>query len=228
MEGFAFQVEVVRTDRKRSVSIHLEGDLVKIRVPRSLSDNRVRDLVSKRTAWIKRKLKEQSENPASRAKEYVSGEAFPYLGKNYRLKVVRGDSPSVKLKSGYLVVTILETDTEQQKIIRSLLEDWYRSHAELRLIEKTERLARIVGVNPKSVSVRAYKSRWGACSVTGDVTYNWRIILAPHRIVDYVVIHELCHLLEHNHSPRYWKHVQRHTPDWKDCRDWLKQNLIVF
>ncbi len=228
MGGFDFPVEVVRTGRKRSASIRLEGELVKVSVPMTLSDNRIRDLVAKRAPWIKIKLKEQSERPVLRPKEYVSGETFPYLGKNYRLKVLSGDAPSIKLRGGYLQATATKTDKDPQQTVRSLLERWYRSHAERRLGEKTERLAKVVGVTPNAVVVKNYKSRWGSCSVKNGITYNWRIILAPHRIVDYVVIHELCHLLEHNHSPRYWKHVERHVPDWKDCRDWLRGNHLVI
>ena len=228
MDGFAFPVEVVRTDRKRSASIHLDGEVVKVRVPKTLPENRIRDLIAKRTPWIRIKLKEQSDRLVLKPKEYVSGETFPYLGKNYRLKVIKGGKPFGKLKGGYLQAVVSETDTAPETTIKSLLVSWYRRHAELRLAEKTERWARIVGVTPNSVSVRDYKSRWGSCSTKGDVTYNWRIILAPHRIVDYVVIHELCHMLEHNHSSRYWKQVERHVPDWKERRDWLRNNPIVF
>ena len=83
MDGFAFPVEVLRTNRKKSASIRLDGDLVKVSVPMSLSDTRIRDLVTRKTSWIKKKLKEQSELPLIKPKEYVSGETFPYLGKNY-------------------------------------------------------------------------------------------------------------------------------------------------
>jgi predicted metal-dependent hydrolase len=83
------------------------------------------------------------------------------------------------------------------------------------------------GVNPASVTVKNYKSRWGSCSTKGDISYNWRIILAPHSIVDYVVVHELCHMLEHNHSSKYWKHVERHVPNWRECREWLKHNELA-
>lgn len=227
MEGFAFQVEIVRTDRKRSVSIHLDGDLVKVRVPMTLSDSRIRDIVAKRTPWIKTKLQEQSERPVLRPKEYVSGETFPYLGKNYRLKVLSGDTPLIKLRGGYLQATTIKTDKDPQKTVRSLLEYWYRSHAEQRLDEKTKRFAKIIGVNPQSVNIKDYKSRWGSCSSKGDISYNWKIILAPHHIVDYVVIHELCHMLEHNHSPQYWRHVERYVPDWKERRDWLKNQVLT-
>mgnify|MGYP006438718121 FL=1 len=227
MDGFPFQVEVIRTDRKRSASISLSNDLVKVIVPSTLSDNRIRDLVRKRTPWIQQKLQEQSDRPSPISKEFVSGETVPYLGKNYRLKVLKGNSPSIKMHLGYLEVTVLEGDSDSKTSIRLLLTDWYKSHAERRLIEKTKRFAKVIGVKPNSVCVRDYKSRWGSCSAQGDVSYNWRIILAPHSIVDYVVVHELCHMLEHNHSSKYWKHVERHVPKWRECREWLKHNELA-
>ena len=227
MDGFPFQVEVVRTDRKKSASIRLLGDLVKVSVPMTLSDSRIRNLVTKRTPWIKNKLQEQSDRPTILPREYVSGETVTYLGKNYRLKVLIGEQPSIKLKRGYVEATVIKTDADPKNTIRSLLEHWYRSLAEKRLGEKTVRLASVIGVNPASVTVKNYKSRWGSCSTKGDISYNWRIILAPHSIVDYVVVHELCHMLEHNHSSKYWKHVERHGPNRRESREWLKHNELA-
>ena len=227
MDGFPFQVEVVRTDRKKSASIRLLGDLVKVSVPMTLSDGRIRELVTKRTPWIKSKLREQSNRPIPAPREYISGETVTYLGKNYRLKVLIGDQPSIKLRRGYVEATVSKVDTDPKNTIRSLLQNWYRSHAQKRLGEKTLRLAKVVGVNPSSVTVKNYKSRWGSCSLKGDISYNWRIILAPHSIVDYVVVHELCHMLEHNHSSKYWKHVESHVPNWRECKEWLKHNELA-
>ena len=224
MEGFEFQVEVKRTDRRKSASISLQGDIVKVSVPKSLSDNRVRELINKRTAWIKTKLNEESLKPPYKPKEYVSGETFPYLGRNYRLKVTRGDASTIKMVGGYLLATVNHSEKNKHYTVRHLLETWYHRQAARRLKEKTERLSKVIGVSPKSVSIKNYKSRWGSCSSNGDLTYNWRIILAPHRIVDYVVVHELCHLLEHNHSPKYWKHVEHYVPNWREHRDWLRKH----
>lgn len=228
MDGFPFQVEVIRTERKKSASIHLQGDLVKVRVPMTLSDRRVKDLVTKRTSWIKSKLQEQSNRPVLAPREYISGETLTYLGKNYRLNVLIGEQPLVKLRGGYVEVTISDTDEDPKTTVHSLLQDWYRSHAQKRLEEKTSHLAEIIGVNPSSVTVKNYKSRWGSCSTKGDISYNWKIIMAPQSIVDYVIIHELCHILEHNHSSKYWKHVERHVPNWRQYREWLKLNEMAM
>jgi len=227
MDGFGFAVQVSRTARKKSASIKLEGSLVKVTVPMSLSETRVRELISKRSGWIQSKLKEQSKQPIFKSKEYVSGETFPYLGKNYRLKVHEGIESSVKLKNGYLNVCVSNED-KGDATIKFMVEEWYKRHAQTRLTEKTERLAKVIGVTPSSIEVKSFKSRWGSCSSRGDISYNWKIILASHRIIDYVVVHELCHLIEHNHSAKYWKEVGKYIPDWKECRERLKFNPHIF
>ena len=224
IDGFEFPVEVIRTDRKKSASIYLDGKSIKVRVPKGLSDSLVRDLIAKKSPWIKRKLREVELTASPKHKEFVSGETFSYLGRNYRLKVLLGDTSSLKLRGGYLEASIPSSSKTREEEVRSLLLGWYRKHAQERLKEKTHRYAKILQVEPNCVSVKDYKSRWGSCSTKGDIFYNWRIIIAPHRIVDYVVVHELCHLLEHNHSVIYWRHVERIIPDFQECREWLKQN----
>ena len=224
--NFDFPVEIIRTERSKSASIEIQDDTVKVTVPQNLSDKRIEELVRNRTVWIRQKLKIQTETIHPKSKEYVNGETFAYLGRNYRMKCVTGSTGGVKLKNGCLNVPT-ESDTtgsHYESSVKVALKEWYRSRALDKLNEKTQRYSSIIGVRPKSVDVKEYKSRWGSCSSTGDVSYNWRIIIAPHHIVDYIVVHELCHLIEHNHSPAYWKHVERVIPSYKSCREWLKIN----
>jgi len=108
--------------------------------------------------------------------------------------------------------------------VRDALTRWYRTHAEQRLREKTEHYAGVIGVSPTAVGFRTFKSRWGSCDSRGLVQFNWKIIIAPNRIVDYLVVHELCHLQQHNHSPGFWKCVESVFPEYKECREWLKRN----
>ena len=215
-------IEVVRTKRRTTASIKIFGGLVQAIFPHQLSNARVEEIIQKRTTWIRRKLREQSQVVTPKPKEYVSGESFTYLGRNYRLKVLRGSDGEVKLKGGYLEVSL--SKKPRARGIRNELAEWYEEHALDRLTEKTNRYAGIMGVSPNSISVRNYKSRWGSCSSNGDISYNWRIIIAPHHIVDYVVVHELCHLKHPNHSPAYWKSVKREVSDYEVCRQWLKDH----
>ena len=228
-----FQYEVVRTKRERTASVLIQENSVKIVVPNHLSQKRIDELIQKRSAWIRRKLKQSAEIKPAKEKEYVNGESFSYLGRNYRLRIIEdAKSGEVKLRNGYFEVSLPKRVKADRRIetIRSMLSQWYAEYALERLTEKTDRYANILKVRPKSLKVRDYKSRWGSCSSVGDISYNWRIIMAPHAVINYVVVHELCHMIEHNHSPQYWKHVERITPDWKEHRQWLRENgkqLIV-
>ncbi|MDA9810231.1 M48 family metallopeptidase [Planktomarina temperata] len=222
--NFDFPIEIIRTERSKSASIEIEDDTVKVTVPQNLSDLRIEELIKNRTIWIRQKLKIQTETVHPKDKEYVNGESFTYLGRNYRLKCVSKGAGEVKLKNGYLTVTLPSGASAgaAERSVQQSLKNWYQTRALEKLKEKTKRYAAILGVNPQSVDVKEYKARWGSCSSSGDVSYNWRIIIAPHHIVDYIVVHELCHLLEHNHGAKYWKHVQTVIPNYKECRHWLK------
>jgi len=222
---FPFSVDIVRTARKKSAEIEIIGETVRVVVPNTLSDQRINDLIQKRSVWIQQKLADHVSTPEPKPREYVNGEALPYLGRNYRLKLMVSEEYSVKLKNGYLIVSYPRSDDEQKNeiMIRRLLTTWYQSHAYDRLREKTSRYAEIIGVKPTAVKIDDFKARWGSCLHTGEVAYNWRIIMSSHQIVDYIVIHELCHLIEHNHSPKYWKLVETYCEDYASCRKWLSQ-----
>lgn len=228
MDGFPFAVEVVRTDRKRTFSIQVHRELVRARIPRFMSDADLRKAIADKQGWIERKLGELAERPAPKPKEYVDGETFPYLGRDYALKVLRGDADRVDLRDEELRVTVGKARKTSPAEVRRLLFSWYLAQADSLLKKRTAELSKAVGAAPRSVTLKKYVSRWGACSARGDITYNWQIILAPPCVVDYLVVHELCHLLEHNHSPRYWAEVERHLPDWKRHRDWLKHNAVML
>ena len=219
-------VEVVRTKRKKTASIKVIDGLVQAVVPSQLSNTSIKQLVQKSIPWIRKKLREQSQAVTLKPKKFISGENFSYLGKSYRLKVLSGNHCKVKLLRGNLEMRLPRNAKECD--IRNALADWYECHALERLIEKTHQYAGIVGVSPNSISVRNYKSRWGSCSSNGDICYNWRIIIAPHQIVDYVVVHELCHLRHLNHSPAYWESVRQVLPDYPVYRKWLREKGAVL
>jgi len=221
--NFDFPFEIIRTDRVKSASIDVEDNLVKVTVPKNLSDERIEELIKGRLLWIKQKLALQASAIVSKPKEYVDGEAFAYLGRNYRLKCAKGVEESVKLKSGYLNVTT-KNGKRNSEHLKAVVEQWYRTKALSRLIDKTRRYSAILKVEPTSINLKDYKAMWGSCSPKGVVSYNWRIILAPHKIVDYIVVHELCHLIEPNHSSKYWKQVRSVIPDYENSKEWLKNN----
>ena len=223
-------VNIVRTTGTKSATIIVERGQVFVRVPNVLPVSRVEKLIRSRSDWIREKLNIQSNIVIPRPKEMVSGESFSYLGRNYRLKLIRGESSEVKLKNGYLTLTHDKklTDVERQNFVRQSLQSWYQSCALEKLKEKVNRYEKLIGVQSKSVSVHDFKTRWGSCSVSGDLRFNWRIIMAPNSIVDYVVVHELSHLLHHDHSERFWKTIATVISDYADRRNWLRLHGNTF
>lgn len=225
LQANGFIAEVIRTQRVKSADIRVEEGRVSIIVPDQLPLDRITKLLKNKDRWIREKISLQREALPTSCKQYISGESFSYLGRNYRLKVIDGLFAPVKLIEGRLV-TALPSSQEQPHMIRNALIRWYKHHAEIKLKAKAQRYSSIIGVIPKSIGVRSFKSRWGSCSPTEQIDFNWKIIMAPNRIVDYVVIHELCHLVHHDHSPLFWKEVERAMPGYAECKEWLKMNAV--
>lgn len=216
-------VEVLRTARKRTADIRVNEGAVSIVVPTKTPSAKITQLITEKRQWIRSKLLLQREVMPASEKSFVSGEGFSYLGRNYRLKVNRGRFQPLKLIHGQLTLTCPrgQKDTD---LIRSSLIQWYKHQAELKLQQKVKRYAEMMGLSPNGVGIKSFKSRWGSCSAKGKLDFNWKIVMAPNRIVDYVVVHELCHLKQHDHSPKFWKLVERVLPDYKERKEWLKEN----
>ncbi len=229
---FPFPFEIKRTNRKCSIAIQIINYNIKVIAPRTLSDKKINEFVINKKSWIEAKLKLQSEYVLPKAKKYINDEIFSYLGDKYSLKIIISDSPKVKLEKKYIKVPIgpkynnrenWDINTKRS-FIKDALAVWYTEQAYKCLLKKTKYYSAKLGVYPKTIKVSHYKSRWGSCSITGDISYNWRIISAPHFIINYLVVHELCHLLEMNHSRSFWQNVESLLPDYKKRRKWLKLN----
>ncbi|MDD1625247.1 MAG: M48 family metallopeptidase [Methylococcaceae bacterium] len=224
IQGNGFVAEIVRSSRRKTAAIKIKKGKVFVIVPECLTMAAIESLVDKKHRWIKEKLAIQNEIMDIKPKEFISGESFSYLGKNHPLKIESGLYPVIKLHQDELVVSVRDKTVDNSQAIKQLLFKWYKQQAESELRDKTERYSSIIGVNPSSVTIKSFKSRWGSCSIAGGIQYNWKIIIAPDRIVNYVVIHELCHILHHNHSPAFWKAVEKYCHDYRDCSAWLKIN----
>jgi len=218
-----FVAEVKRTSRIKSATITVEEGVVCVVVPKQLDNDRIAKLLKDKNRWIKEKIALHHEAQPKSTKQFVSGESFSYLGRNYRLKVQLGNYQPIKLNHGRFTIT-LRAGAENPDLIQDSLFSWYKQHAEIKLTEKAKRYAKMMGVEFNSVGLKTYRSRWGSCSIEGDITFNWKIIMAPNRIVDYVVAHELCHLIHHDHSPKFWREVERIMPNYTECKEWLKVN----
>jgi len=223
VHGSEINASVVRTNRIKTATVKVVDGQVSIVVPHALSDSRIQTILKQKKRWIREKLYLQNLASPTVKKEYVSGESFSYLGRNYRLKIKSDAIARVKLVNGQFEVRLPKQFNTPENIHKSL-ENWFRERAVLKFQEKVDRYAEIIGVTPKSVQVRSYRSRWGSCSMSGRISFNWKVIIAPNRVVDYVVVHELCHLVHHNHGSEFWRQVRSVLPDYEESRLWLKDN----
>ena len=219
---YNFNINIKKTDRKKTVSFQVERGLVKVLVPRHLDKTKLNNIIKSKSKWIQNKLSKVDEILPSRKKDYVSGEDFMYLGKHYKLKIIKGKKYNIKLSDKYLTI-IIKSHTKDDKIKR-ILKNWYFDNAENYLKEITSELSLKYDLDFKSVKVRNYKSRWGSCSSNGKIYYNWKIIMAPIRIIKYVICHELAHLKVHNHSPKFWMLLRSMYPNLDDAKTWLIKN----
>ncbi len=224
--------QIIRRPRRKTAAISVKPDgSVRILVPASLPMARVVELVEQKSRWIQNKIDHfEAIKRCEKHKKYVSGERFTYLGKSYRLEVVEGhDSDAVKLISGRFYVSVPPGyKGGHSELIVDRLSGWYQEHAVARLREKARRYAEHMNVAPRSIGVKGYTSRWGSCHPDGRVYFNWRIISAPHSVVDYVVVHELAHLVHGNHSKKFWKLVERIVPGHVEPKAWLRANGNVL
>jgi hypothetical protein len=221
IQANGFVAQVSRTDRIKSATIKVEEGIVIVVVPILLSQERIKKLLDDKKLWIKQKIALHPQAKVIHEKQYVSGEAFSYLGRNYRLKVAEGELTPIKLVQGRLAISVPK-GSSQSKLVKYALTSWLRTRAELKLREKLIRYSPIVGVETNGYKVKSFQSRWGSCTPRGRVDFNWKIIMAPNRVVDYVVVHELCHLKQHDHSPQFWKLVESIMPDYLESKEWLR------
>ncbi|MGI8544553.1 MAG: M48 family metallopeptidase [Aridibacter sp.] len=213
------------SDRK-TLAISVLPDLsVIVTAPNETSDiEKIKSKIKKRAKWI---LKQQSDfekyQPTQPPRRFVSGETHLYLGRQYRLKVLEGEAESVKLKSGYFFVTT--EDKKDRKRVESLLKDWYHTRAkkyfEKKIKLSMERFKRF-GLQTPPVHLRNMTKRWGTYSSNGTINLNPDLIKTPSSCVEYVVIHELCHLIEPNHSRDFYRLLQRIMPEWEKRKSRLE------
>jgi len=214
--------------RRKTLAIIVEAPgRVSVKAPVGLSDDEVISRVKSRAKWIVQKLYDLKNIEAvATKKEFVNGELFLYLGRSYSLQLIidKGlKKPVVNLYNSKLIVT---TPAGDEELIKKALEAWYRSKAKEQITERIKYYQLQVGAIPARVTVKEQKKRWGSCSSKGNLNFNWKAVMAPSPVLDYIIVHELCHLIHLNHSRQYWDLVAAILPDYKKRREWLKENAV--
>lgn len=195
---------------------------VVVTVPELTPQGEIERILVKRHAWIETQLALFQKNKPLN-KELVSGETIEYLGKNYRLKVIESPNEDVKLARGYINIYVKDKANFERKKI--LLDGWYKEKAHHHFRQALKKYNVLVNKEVKTVSIRVMKTRWGSCNPTKSyINLNLELIKKPKMAIEYVVFHELAHLIHLNHDQKFYNFLSLHMPDWKKRKANLEQN----
>jgi hypothetical protein len=214
--------KIVRSPKRKKLTITVERDrAIIVHAPEGTPEETVRGVVDDKRQWLLAKLRhpqKYQERPHPPGKEVVNGESAPYLGRDYRIEITETATGEIEFSRFFLV------PAAHQAKRREVLRDWYIARAKERILARAEQHARELGVEFAAAKIVDNRYRWGSCTVNGTVNFNWRLIKAPMFAIDYVIVHELAHLMEANHTPLFWNIVRTQVPKMAQAKTWLRDH----
>lgn len=214
---------------RKTLSIDVHPDLsVVVTAPTNTEDFAIEQKMHKRASWIVQQQRFfENYLPTIPPRRYVSGESHRYLGRQYRLRVHKGAQESVQMARGQINAYLADPSNHQR--VKSIVTQWFRQRAKVifqelfdAMVMKSER----AGVSASTFELRRMKNRWGSCTSDGQILLNPDLVIAPKMCIEYVIVHELCHLKEHNHSPGFYRLLQSLMPDWEQRRERLNACVV--
>ncbi|MEA2021126.1 MAG: SprT family zinc-dependent metalloprotease [Candidatus Caldatribacteriota bacterium] len=214
------KIEKIIRSKRKTISLHISDDATLIvKAPNNASNEMINRVVIKHKNWVeKRKREVQSRDLKFTKKEFIDGESFLYLGNYYKLRLVENQEIPLNFENVfYLSIKCLPNAKE-------IFINWYKKRAYEKICQRVKLYAQKEGFKYNRIKITNALKTWGSCSHKGNLNFTWRLIMAPLNIVDYVVVHELTHLNEKNHSRIFWDKVENLMPEYKRYNEWLKKN----
>jgi predicted metal-dependent hydrolase len=217
--------EIVRS-RRRTADIVIERDgRVLVRAPEKTPPGKIEDIIESKRYWIYKNLAEWRDLNATRVlREYRNGEGFLYLGRSYRLLLVAGQEEPLLLKGGRFCLRRDIVDRGEIPAAQAVFRDYYIANGLRRITGRVEYFAPKVGVTPRKIDVRGLGHRWATCSPKGNLAFHWKCMMALPTIIDYIVVHELCHFHHLDHTEAFWNEVDKVMPQYSERKEWLRKN----
>lgn len=234
--------QVIRSHRK-TLSLQVKQGLVIVRTPHFVDENYIDSLVQKKSAWLKNKIAEQARLKNNHC-DFSQGSQLFYFGQKVTLDIHFGIKAATFLSLNshneqILVVTLAVRNKDkliQYKLsrhkssentglsarVKKQLELHFKQQAQPLILIKTGHFSELTGLMPTSIKIKQYRARWGSCNSRGELSFNYLMMMLPEDVINYIVVHELCHLGYLNHSPLFWQLVAKHFPDYRQAKQWLK------
>jgi predicted metal-dependent hydrolase len=219
------QYEVVRSQRSTADIVIERDGRVLVRAPHTVPDERIEDIVEAKRYWIYKNLAEWRDLNATRVlREFRNGEGFLYLGRSYRLLLVAEQESPVLLKGGRFCLRRELVEDGEMTAAKTAFSEYYIARGLDWINKRLKYYAPKVGVEPGKLSVRDLNNRWASCSPTGNIAFHWKCMMAPPTIIDYIVVHELCHFHHLDHTDAFWNEVDKVMPCYAERKEWLKKH----
>jgi len=208
--------------RRRSIGLSIDDRGLVVSMPQRISEKRLHSVLQEEAQWIVRKLAEMEARKPSQP-QWVDGQFIKFMGEPLTLRVVASlfDAPPL-LRGRELFVHV--ADTANRQVVEQAVTQWYQRQAEVLFRQRVEHYAPLMGVSPGVVALSSARTQWGSCTTRGTVRLNWHLVKVSLRLIDYVVVHELAHLIEMNHSSAFWEVVASMLPDYRRRRSDLRRH----
>ena len=218
--GISHPVNIKVTKRIKTISIRIDKNKILVNTPNFVKEDYILSLLERKKKWISQIILKNSKQYRN---NFVNSEAF-YLGKKYKINIKKGLRNGVILKNENLEILYKRKNFN----IKKTLEKWYRMRCNLLIEDRLNYFSEKINLKYNGFSIRSFKTRLGSCDNKKHISFNWKIILMPKQIIDYVVIHELCHIIHFNHSKLFWEEVSNFCPEYKSHKSWIKDNFSIL
>ncbi|MEK7484919.1 MAG: SprT family zinc-dependent metalloprotease [Planctomycetota bacterium] len=214
--------KIVRSSRRKKLNITVERDRsVVVYAPVNISEKKIQEIIASKRQWILEKMRHPQKyknllHPPG--KEMVNGESAMYLGCDYLIEIVKNGARDIHFAQKFFV------PNEPLNTQREIFREWYIERAKEHIFPRVQHYAHQLGVEYTKSKIVDNRYLWGSCTVKNNINFNWRLIKAPMSIIDYVVVHELAHLIEPNHTPKFWNIVRSQLVNVENAKQWLKEN----
>jgi len=215
--------KIIRTKRRKTVALQITEDATLIvRAPLRVRDKIIQEIVNHHSKWIERKIEQMRARKLKYSpKKFVEGEEFLYLGKYYKLHIVDEQDSELRFQDGF------HLSKDALSYAKDLFVKWYKESAYEEISQRVNFYTKMMGLQYSRIKITGAKKILGSC--TGkNLNFSWRLVMAPLQIIDYVVAHEVVHLVEKNHSKVFWNKLQVLIPDYRERRQWLKENYFLL
>jgi len=235
-----FDYQLIRSARRKTLTLQIKHGQMFVRAPQHLSLNEIENFIDKKSFWLKQKLSEQRlriQNTPHITIDYSQDDKILYLGEEKQLNIKFQSTNDIRVTEHHIDISItqrrkknIHCSDELSLAVKQSLAALFKEKLEDYLFKKIPELTQKLQLFPINYKVRFYKSRWGSCNSRGELRFNYLLMMTPLWVIDYVIIHELCHLKHLNHSSAFWQLVETYQPNYKQAKTWLKdhQTMLVW